>query len=185
MNPVLRTQLAGVSRRPARLLLTGLAVLVASFVVYATVLAQQITERSVLNGLSGTPEAVDLVVHEGSPRTTELAADLAARVDPADGLGHAGQHRDPGELIGGHRTADHQVGCLGCAADAVQQAALGDLLGQHGREHHERRDQDGQAGEQQPGRAPGQPSELGTQHPTLCLPSLRDSALSQPSWSGP
>ena len=33
---------------PARLLLTGLAILVASFVVFATVLVQQITERTVL-----------------------------------------------------------------------------------------------------------------------------------------
>ncbi|MEU4156852.1 ABC transporter permease [Actinoplanes sp. NPDC026670] len=72
MNPVLRTQLAGVGKRPARLLLTGLAVLVASFVVYATVLAQQITERSVLNGLSGTPEAVDLVVQNGSIKKSDL-----------------------------------------------------------------------------------------------------------------
>ncbi|GIF14057.1 FtsX-like permease family protein [Actinoplanes teichomyceticus] len=74
MNPVLRTQLAGVARRPARMLLTGLAVLVASFVVYATVLAQQITERSVLDGLSGTPEAVDLVVRDGTVTDRELAA---------------------------------------------------------------------------------------------------------------
>ncbi|MEV6303618.1 ABC transporter permease [Actinoplanes sp. NPDC051861] len=74
MNPVLRTQMAGVARRPARLLLTGLAVLVASFVVYATVLAQQITERSILNGLSGTPEAVDLVVRNGDINTKQLAA---------------------------------------------------------------------------------------------------------------
>ncbi|MEU4426963.1 ABC transporter permease, partial [Actinoplanes sp. NPDC024001] len=73
MSVVLRTQLAGVTRRPARLLLTGLAVLVASFVVYATVLAQQITERSVLNGLSGTPEAVDLVVRNGVVTTGQLA----------------------------------------------------------------------------------------------------------------
>ncbi|GAA2688944.1 ABC transporter permease [Actinoplanes palleronii] len=74
MNTVLRTQLAGVSRRPARMLLTGLAVLVASFVVYATVLAQQITERSVLDGLSGTPAAVDLVVREGTITAKDLAA---------------------------------------------------------------------------------------------------------------
>ncbi|WP_433825204.1 ABC transporter permease [Actinoplanes sp. CA-015351] len=65
MRAILRTQLAGVTRRPARMLLTGLAVLVASFVVYSTVLAQQITERSILNGLSGTPEAVGLVVRGG------------------------------------------------------------------------------------------------------------------------
>ncbi|GAA0568634.1 ABC transporter permease [Paractinoplanes ferrugineus] len=74
MNAVLRTQLRGIGRRPARLLLTGLAVLVVSFVVFATVLAQTITERSVLNGLSGTPEAVDLVVSNGTVGTTELAA---------------------------------------------------------------------------------------------------------------
>ncbi|MEV4410770.1 ABC transporter permease [Catellatospora sp. NPDC049609] len=59
---VLRTQLAGVARRPARLLLTGLAVLVASFVVFATVLAQQITERTMLANLSGTPEQAAFVV---------------------------------------------------------------------------------------------------------------------------
>ncbi|MDI6100032.1 FtsX-like permease family protein [Actinoplanes sp. NEAU-A12] len=74
MSVVLRTQLAGVSKRPARLLLTGLAVLVASFVVYATVLAQQITERSVLNGLSGTPEAAALVVRNGEITTGDLTA---------------------------------------------------------------------------------------------------------------
>ncbi|MEV0902356.1 ABC transporter permease [Actinoplanes sp. NPDC049802] len=74
MSVVLRTQLAGVTKRPARLLLTGLAVLVASFVVYATVLAQQITERSVLNGLSGTSEAVDLVIQNGEITGKDLTA---------------------------------------------------------------------------------------------------------------
>ncbi|WP_436530400.1 FtsX-like permease family protein [Actinoplanes sp. HUAS TT8] len=74
MNTVLRTQLAGVARRPSRLLLTGLAVLVASFVVFATVLAQQITERSVLAGLSGTPEAADLVIRNGAIDDKQLAA---------------------------------------------------------------------------------------------------------------
>ncbi|BCY12307.1 FtsX-like permease family protein [Actinoplanes sp. L3-i22] len=74
MNTILRTQLAGVTRRPSRLLLTGLAVLVASFVVFATVLAQQITERSILAGLSGTPEAADLVVRNGSIDDKQLAA---------------------------------------------------------------------------------------------------------------
>lgn len=74
MSVVLRTQLAGVGRRPARFLLTGLAVLVASFVVYATVLAQQITERNVLDGLSGTPEAAGLVVRGGEITAADLAA---------------------------------------------------------------------------------------------------------------
>lgn len=71
MSAVLRTQLGGVFRRPARLLLTGLAVLVVSFVVYSTVLAQQITKNSLLDGLSDTPVAADLVVHDGRV-TTEM-----------------------------------------------------------------------------------------------------------------
>ena len=95
MNAVLRTQLGGVARRPARLLLTGLAVLVVSFVVYATVLAQQITVRSVLDGLSDTPEAADLVVHNGNVTTGLLAgirkiggvAEAVGRVDAGSQLG--------------------------------------------------------------------------------------------------
>ena len=72
MRAVLRTQLGGVLRRPARLLLTGLAVLVVSFVVYSTVLAQQITKNSLLDGLSDTPAAADLVVHDGRVTTAML-----------------------------------------------------------------------------------------------------------------
>jgi len=95
VNAVLRTQLGGVARRPARLLLTGLAVLVASFVVYATVLAQQITVRSVLDGLSETPEAADLVVHEGEVTTAMLAgirgiggvAEAVGRIDVGGQVG--------------------------------------------------------------------------------------------------
>ncbi|GIF25897.1 putative ABC transport system permease protein [Actinoplanes tereljensis] len=95
MSAVLRTQLRGVARRPARLLLTGLAVLVVSFVVYATVLAQTITERSVLNGLSGTPEAVDLVVDNGSISTAELAA-----IGKIPGVAETAGRLDAGGQIG-------------------------------------------------------------------------------------
>ncbi|MEV1319061.1 ABC transporter permease [Micromonospora arborensis] len=62
---VLRTQTSAAARRPGRLILTGLAILVASFVVFGTVLVQQITERTVRDNLSGTPAATDLVV--GNP----------------------------------------------------------------------------------------------------------------------
>jgi putative ABC transport system permease protein len=93
---VLRTQLRGVARRPSRLLLTGLAVLVVSFVVYATVLAQQITERSVLNGLSGTPEAVDVVVHNGTIKAAQLAA-----VTKTAGVAEAVGRVDYGGEVGG------------------------------------------------------------------------------------
>jgi len=92
---VLRTQLRGISRRPARLLLTGLAVLVVSFVVYATVLAQQITERSVLNGLSGTPEAVDVVVRNGVVDLAQLG-----RVQKLPGIAEAVGRFDGGGQIG-------------------------------------------------------------------------------------
>ncbi|MBG0562147.1 FtsX-like permease family protein [Actinoplanes aureus] len=95
MSVVLRTQLAGVARRPARLLLTGLAVLVASFVVYATVLAQQITERSLLNGLSGTPEAAGLVVRGGTVTTGQLA-----KIRELPGVAEAVGRADAGGQLG-------------------------------------------------------------------------------------
>jgi putative ABC transport system permease protein len=105
MSGVLRTQLTGVARRPTRLLLTGLAMLVASFVVYATVLAQQITERTMLDNVSGTPAAVDLAV-VGSATTDELAkikalpgvAETAGRVTVGGDVGgqYLGLTADPG-----------------------------------------------------------------------------------------
>ncbi|WP_307676189.1 FtsX-like permease family protein [Streptomyces sp. V4I2] len=59
---MLRTQLAGALARPGRLLMTGLSVLVAAFVVFGTVMAQQITEQTTVDRFRGTPEAADLVV---------------------------------------------------------------------------------------------------------------------------
>lgn len=106
---VLRTQLAGVARRPARLLLTGLAVLVASFVVYATVLAQQVTERSVLDDLSGTPATVDLVAG-GVVTTAELD-----RIRAVPGVAEAAGRLDTGGDAGGRflgLTADPGAGPL-------------------------------------------------------------------------
>ncbi|MCA2212076.1 ABC transporter permease [Jidongwangia harbinensis] len=96
MNTVLRTQLSGVARRPTRLLLTGLAVLVASFVVFTAVLAQQIIERSVLNGLSGTPEAVDLVVQNGAVGTGELK-----KIGKLPGVAEAVGRVSVGATVGG------------------------------------------------------------------------------------
>ncbi|RZU48443.1 putative ABC transport system permease protein [Krasilnikovia cinnamomea] len=102
MSPVLRTQLGGAARRPARLLLTGLAMLVASFVVYATVLAQQITLRTALDTLSGTPEAVDLVVdspdtENAVPVTTTQLGKIKAVPGVAEAVGRV----ETGGEIGG------------------------------------------------------------------------------------
>ncbi|GIE77272.1 ABC transporter [Actinoplanes philippinensis] len=60
---VLRTQLGGVLRRPGRLLMTGLSVLVAAFVVFGAVLAYVIVTRTTLDTFSQTPEAVDVVAY--------------------------------------------------------------------------------------------------------------------------
>jgi putative ABC transport system permease protein len=61
-GPVLRSQLSGAARRPGRLLLTGLAVLVGSFVAFGTVLAHEIMARTTLANFSTTAAAADLVV---------------------------------------------------------------------------------------------------------------------------
>ncbi|MET8318385.1 ABC transporter permease [Micromonospora sp. NPDC005189] len=73
---VLRTQTSAAARRPGRLILTGLAILVASFVVFGTVLVQRVTERTVRDNLSSTPAATDLVIgtqDQPPPTVTELA----------------------------------------------------------------------------------------------------------------
>ncbi|MEV5956487.1 FtsX-like permease family protein [Streptomyces sp. NPDC051987] len=67
MNPswrasVLGSQLAELLRRPGRLVTTGMSVVVAAFVVFATVMAQQITTNTTVDHFRGTPEAASLVV---------------------------------------------------------------------------------------------------------------------------
>lgn len=74
--PVLRTQVSAALRRPGRLLLTGLSIAVAGFVVFSTILAYEITERTVQTNLSGTPSAADLVVGGlGQPRIAPATLD--------------------------------------------------------------------------------------------------------------
>ncbi len=114
---VLGTQLTGVARRPARLLLTGLAVLVASFVVYAVVLTQQITERTVLDGVTDTPAAVAVVVSEGDVNTAMLD-----KVRAVPGVAEAVGRSSSGVSLGSDYlsvTADPGTGPLAMAT-AVQ-----------------------------------------------------------------
>ncbi|WP_326807651.1 ABC transporter permease [Streptomyces sp. NBC_01775] len=79
---LLRTQLAGMLQRPGRLALTGLSVLIAAFVVFGTVLAQEITERTTLDHFSGTPAATSLIASPdgGGPGITEAGAGAARKV---------------------------------------------------------------------------------------------------------
>jgi putative ABC transport system permease protein len=82
-NAVARSPFAGSARRPSWPLLTGLTVLVVSFVVFGTALAWQITERPVAGRLSGTPQAADLVAY--GPVTTGQEEKIG-RLDGVDGV---------------------------------------------------------------------------------------------------
>lgn len=106
---VLRTQTSAAARRPGRLILTGLAILVASFVVFGTVLVQQITERTVRDNLSGTPATTDLVIGSSEvppPTVTDVrqirtvpgVAEAVARVSTgvSIGEGYLNLQADPG-----------------------------------------------------------------------------------------
>jgi len=94
---VLRTQLSGILRRPGRLLMSGLSVLVAAFVVFGAVLAYQIVTRTTLDTFSDTPTSVSLVVHtQGGTltarqitaiRQTAGVAQAAGRMTTAFGVG--------------------------------------------------------------------------------------------------
>lgn len=59
---VLGSQVAELLRRPGRFAATGLSLLIAAFVVFGTVMAQQIITATVVEKFRGTPEAVSLVV---------------------------------------------------------------------------------------------------------------------------
>ncbi|MEU9455858.1 FtsX-like permease family protein [Streptomyces sp. NPDC048277] len=70
---VLGSQLAELLRRPGRLVTTGLSVLVAAFVVFATIMAQQITTNTAVDNYRGTPKAVDLVAKAGDSNISATA----------------------------------------------------------------------------------------------------------------
>ncbi|MEV4641004.1 ABC transporter permease [Actinoplanes sp. NPDC049548] len=123
---VLGTQLAGVAKRPARMLLTGLAVLVASFVVYATVLAQQITERTALDGLSGTPAAVDLVIGSGDEfgNSVQLSTGDVAKFRGLPGVAEvAARVEASGEVNGDYLNIVSDPGTGPLASVTVKQGA--------------------------------------------------------------
>ncbi|MEU3509491.1 ABC transporter permease [Streptomyces longwoodensis] len=118
MNPswrasVLGSQLVELLRRPGRLVTTGLSVLVAAFVVFATVMAQQITANTIVDHFRGTPEAADLVATSGEDaaaisattlkriRALPDVAEAAGRVETGAPLAGVSErwleiHSDPG-----------------------------------------------------------------------------------------
>jgi putative ABC transport system permease protein len=71
---VLHSQLVDAARRPARVLLMAVAMIIAAFVTFGTVLASNSTEQTTLNSFSGTPAAVDVVLGEGTGATIRTLA---------------------------------------------------------------------------------------------------------------
>jgi putative ABC transport system permease protein len=101
---VLRTQLSGVWRRPGRLLLTGLSVLVAAFVVFGTVLAYSIVTRTTLDTFSETPEAVGLVVYAagGEPLNPRQVAEVRRTAGVRDSAGRVTASFTVGDAAAGN-----------------------------------------------------------------------------------
>jgi putative ABC transport system permease protein len=80
---VLRSQLIDAVRHPARMALMGVAITIASFVVFGTVLASRISERTILDQLSGTPAAVDFVISPATLDTLEAVRAAAGVTEVA------------------------------------------------------------------------------------------------------
>jgi ABC-type antimicrobial peptide transport system permease subunit len=95
---VLGSQLAELLRRPGRLLTTGLSVLVAAFVVFATVMAQQITTNTTLDRFRGTPEAVSLVA---TADDSQISAATLRRIRALPGVAEAVGRVDSGAPVAG------------------------------------------------------------------------------------
>ncbi|MFI6095689.1 FtsX-like permease family protein [Lentzea sp. NPDC051213] len=81
---VVRTQLSGIARRPGRLLLTGLSVLIACFLVFGAFLAQDVALRATADALSTTPPATDVVVT--TVGVNGLTAEELARIRATPGV---------------------------------------------------------------------------------------------------
>ncbi|GGZ80704.1 FtsX-like permease family protein [Streptomyces bluensis] len=98
---VLGSQLAELLRRPGRLLTTGLSVLVAAFVVFATVMAQQIATNTTVDRFRGTPEAVSLIATADDESSTTISDATLERIRALPGVAEAVGRVDAGAPIAG------------------------------------------------------------------------------------
>ncbi|WP_210634319.1 FtsX-like permease family protein [Streptomyces sp. GESEQ-13] len=96
---VLGSQVAELLRRPGRFAATGLSLLIAAFVVFGAVMAQQIVAATVVDRFRGTPDAVTLVV------TGKDAADIGGAgpdaIRSAPGVAEAVGRVEGGAPVGG------------------------------------------------------------------------------------
>jgi putative ABC transport system permease protein len=111
---VMKTQLRGVARRPTKLLLTGLGIVVAAFFAFATVLAQGITEKSVGESLTETPNATSVVVQGGPEALPKTTFDAISK---APGVAEAAGRVNGGVELGATRPANGSGAYLSLTAD--------------------------------------------------------------------
>lgn len=95
---VLGSQLAELLRRPGRLLTTGLSVLVAAFVVFGAVMAQQIATNTTIDRFRGTPEAVSLVA---TADDSNISGAALKRIRALPGVAEAVGRVDSGAPLAG------------------------------------------------------------------------------------
>ncbi|CAL9594510.1 hypothetical protein SUDANB145_05293 [Streptomyces sp. enrichment culture] len=97
---VLGSQVAELLRRPGRFAATGLSLLIAAFVVFGAVTAQQIITATVVDRFRGTPAAVSLVVTPGDDGEDIGEAELRA-IREAPGVAEAVGRLDGGAPLDG------------------------------------------------------------------------------------
>ncbi|MFF9484013.1 FtsX-like permease family protein [Streptomyces sp. NPDC014676] len=96
---VLGSQVAELLRRPGRFAATGLSLLIAAFVVFGTVMAQQIITATVVEKFRGTPEAVSLVVTPGDGE--DIGEDRLREILKTPGVAEAVGRLDGGSPLDG------------------------------------------------------------------------------------
>ncbi|MFI8093848.1 FtsX-like permease family protein [Streptomyces sp. NPDC086080] len=96
---VLGSQVAELLRRPGRFAATGLSLLIAAFVVFGTVMAQQIITATVVEKFRGTPEAVSLVVEPGDGEA--IGEDRLREIRGIPGVTEVVGRLDGGSPLGG------------------------------------------------------------------------------------
>ena len=99
---VLGSQVAELLRRPGRSMATATSLLIAAFVVFGAVMAQQILSATVIARFHGTPDAVSLVVtSDGSADEGDLGDARLAAIRKVPGVAEAVGRIDDGSPLGG------------------------------------------------------------------------------------
>lgn len=97
---VLGSQVAELLRRPGRFAATGLSLLIAAFVVFGTVMAQQIITATVVEKFRGTPPAVSLVITPDDD-SGGLGEDNLRKIEKMPGVTEAVGRTDGGSPLDG------------------------------------------------------------------------------------